>query len=190
MEWKYTPNFISPKLLLILMTNCSLPTYIFFLLASYFVSASAATQFCPELLYVKISCMRIAQNQTFDVQLSISTIKSSVQFFNDILFIRRYMNSITRLPSMEWTLNSNPVIVTPKVFQNDNQKFQIILEKALMPAPHPKRYMQCYIKLWAKQMLNPFIAILSGLLSAIILQLIQRITQLLHHQLQDILILF
>ncbi|CAL6044291.1 Hypothetical_protein [Hexamita inflata] len=84
--------------------------------------------------------MQIAQNQTFDVQLSISTIKSSVQFFNDILFIRRYMNSITRLPSMEWTLNSNPVIVTPKVFQNDNQKFQIILEKALMPAPHPKRY--------------------------------------------------
>ncbi|CAL6019881.1 Hypothetical_protein [Hexamita inflata] len=123
------------------MTNCSLPTYNFFLLASYFVSASAATQFCPELLYVKISCMRIAQNQTFDVQLSISTIKSSVQFFNDILFIRRYMNSISRLPSMEWTLNSNPVIVTPKVFQNDNQKFQIILEKALMPATHPKRYL-------------------------------------------------
>ncbi|CAL6084734.1 Hypothetical_protein [Hexamita inflata] len=45
--------------------------------------------------------MQIAQNQTFDVQLSISTIKSTVQFFNDILFIRRYMNSITRLPSME-----------------------------------------------------------------------------------------
>ncbi|CAL6081442.1 Hypothetical_protein [Hexamita inflata] len=43
---------------------------------------------------------------------------------------------------MEWTLNSNPVIVTPKVFQNDNQKFQIILEKALMPAPHPKRYIK------------------------------------------------
>ncbi|CAL5997055.1 Hypothetical_protein [Hexamita inflata] len=115
------------------MTNCSLPTYDFIWLASYFVSDSAVTQFCLELLNVKISYMQIAQNQTFDVQLSILVIKSRVQFFNEILFTRRYMNSITRLQSMEWTLNSNPVIVTPKVFQNDNKKFQIIVEKALIP---------------------------------------------------------
>ncbi|CAL6020798.1 Hypothetical_protein [Hexamita inflata] len=48
---------------------------------------------------------------------------------------------------MEWTLNSNPVIVTPKVFQNDNQKFQIIVEKALIPAPHPKRYQSTFLNL-------------------------------------------
>ncbi|CAL6057966.1 Hypothetical_protein [Hexamita inflata] len=122
------------------MTNCSLPTYNFFWFTLYFVSDSAATQFYPQLLNVKISCMQIAQNQTFDVQLSISTIKSSAQFFSDILFIRSYANSITRHPSVVWCSRSISAMVTPTVFQIDILKYQNVCFSSSLDPLDIKRY--------------------------------------------------
>ncbi|CAL6044181.1 Hypothetical_protein [Hexamita inflata] len=123
------------------MTNCSLPTYNFFWFTLYFVSDSAATQFYPQLLNVKISCMQIAQNQTFDVQLSISTIKSSAQFFSDILFIRSYANSITRHPSVVWCSRSISAMVTPTVFQIDILKYQNVCFSSSLDPLDIKRYL-------------------------------------------------
>ncbi|CAL6023189.1 Hypothetical_protein [Hexamita inflata] len=122
------------------MANCSLPTYNFILLTSYFVSDSAATQFCPELLNVKKSYMQIAQNQTFDVQLSILIIKSRGPFFSDILFIRSYVNSITRHPSVVWCSRSISAMVTPTVFQNDILKYQNVCFSSSLNPLDIKRY--------------------------------------------------
>ncbi|CAL5985540.1 Hypothetical_protein [Hexamita inflata] len=123
------------------MTNCSLPTYNFIQLALYFISDSAATQFCQKLLNVKKSCMQIAQNQTFDVQLSILIIKTRGPFFNDILFIRSYSNSRTRHPSVVWCSRSIPAMVTPTVFQNDILKYQKVCFSSSLNPLDIKRYM-------------------------------------------------
>ncbi|CAL5991524.1 Hypothetical_protein [Hexamita inflata] len=124
------------------MTNYSLPTYNFIWLALHFVSDSTTTQLYPQLLNVKISCMQIAQNQTFDVQLSISTIKSSVRFFSDILFIRSYANSITRFPSVVWCSRSISAMVTPTVFQIDILKYQNVCFSSSLDPLDIKRYKQ------------------------------------------------
>ncbi|CAL5970996.1 Hypothetical_protein [Hexamita inflata] len=124
------------------MANCSLPTYNFIWLALYFISDSAATQFYQQLLNVKISCMQIAQNQTFDVLLSILVIKSRVQYFSDILFIRRYVNSITRHPSVVWCSRSISAMVTPTVFQNDILKYQNVCFSSSLNPLDFKRYNQ------------------------------------------------
>ncbi|CAL5983815.1 Hypothetical_protein [Hexamita inflata] len=129
------------------MTNYSLPTYNFFLLALYFVSDSTTTQLYPQLLSVKISCMQIAQNQTFDVQLSISTIKSSVRFFSDILFIRSYANSITRHPSVVWCSRSISAMVTPTVFQIDILKYQNVCFSSFLNPLDFKRYTLVQLKI-------------------------------------------
>ncbi|CAL6111454.1 Hypothetical_protein [Hexamita inflata] len=128
------------------MANCSLPTYNFILLTSYFVSDSAATQFCRELLNVKKSYMQIAQNQTFDVQLSILIIKSRGPFFSDILFIRSYVNSITRHPSVVWCSRSISAMVTPTVFQNDILKYQNVCFSSSLNPLDIKRYFISHIR--------------------------------------------
>ncbi|CAL6083626.1 NAD-dependent_histone deacetylase Sir2 [Hexamita inflata] len=84
--------------------------------------------------------MQIAQNQTFDVQLSISTIKSSVWFFSDILFIRSYANSITRFPSVVWCSRSISAMVTPTVFQIDILKYQNVCLSSSLDPLDIKRY--------------------------------------------------
>ncbi|CAL6024172.1 Hypothetical_protein [Hexamita inflata] len=122
------------------MANCSLPTYNFIQLALYFVSDSAATQCYPQLLNVKKSYMQIAQNQTFDVQLSILIIKSRGPFFSDILFIRSYANSITRHPSVVWCSRSISAMVTPTVFQNDILKYQNVCFSSSLNPLDIKRY--------------------------------------------------
>ncbi|CAL6039619.1 Hypothetical_protein [Hexamita inflata] len=127
------------------MTNCSLPTYNFIQLALYFISDSAAIQFYPQLLNVKISCMQIAQNQTFDAQLSILVIKSSVQFFSDILLIRSYANSITRHPSVVWCSRSISAMVTPTVFQIDILKYQNVCFSSSLNPLDFKIYIYIYI---------------------------------------------
>ncbi|CAL5987812.1 Hypothetical_protein [Hexamita inflata] len=88
--------------------------------------------------------MQIAQNQTFDVQLSISTIKSSVQYFSDILFIRSYTNSITRHPSVVWSSRSISSMVTPTVFQINSLKYyNVCFSSSLNPQDIKSQLIQC-----------------------------------------------
>ncbi|CAL6007068.1 Hypothetical_protein [Hexamita inflata] len=124
------------------MTNRQLPTYNFIQLALNFVSDSAVTQFCLELLNVKKSYTQIAQNQTFDAQLSILIIKSRGPFFNDILFIRSYANSITLHPSVVWCSRSISAMVTPTVFQIDILKYQNVCFSSSLNPLDIKRYLQ------------------------------------------------
>ncbi|CAL6028507.1 Hypothetical_protein [Hexamita inflata] len=85
--------------------------------------------------------MQIAQNQTFDVQLSISIIKSRGQFFNDILFIRSYVNSITRHPSVVWCSRSISAMVTLTVFQINILKYQNVCFSSSLNPLDIKRYL-------------------------------------------------
>ncbi|CAL6031999.1 Hypothetical_protein [Hexamita inflata] len=95
--------------------------------------------------------MQIAPNQTFDVQLSISTIKSSVQFFSDILFIRSYANSITRFPSVVWCSRSISAMVTPTVFQIDILKYQNVCFSSSLDPLDIKRYKYQQIPDWISE---------------------------------------
>ncbi|CAL6070777.1 Hypothetical_protein [Hexamita inflata] len=105
------------------------------------ISDSAAIQFYPQLLNVKISCMLIAQNQTFDAELSIQIIKSHGPFFNDILFIRSYVNSITRHPSVVLSLyfrhgDAHSVL----------NRYSKVLKCVLQLIFEPPRYKDIYIE--------------------------------------------
>ncbi|CAL6051949.1 Hypothetical_protein [Hexamita inflata] len=124
-----------------------MPTYNFIWLALYFISDSAAIQFYPQLLNVKISRMQIAQNQTFDAQLSILIIKSRGPFFSDILFIRSYANSITRHPSVVWCSRSISAMVTPTVFQIDILKYQNVCSSSSLNPRYKEIYIYNFIRI-------------------------------------------